>query len=137
MKLSIVKYSWIIYLIALFLNGVVLFAQEKDADKYRMGFTFKTVKNYDNSRLLEVSFIGKNKKDRKDKVPVYEAEVMFYNLLDEEEVLVGTSKTNQDGIATLILAEGQDYLIDEEGYIILRQHLKEAKAWMSNLKSFA
>lgn len=120
MKPIFYRYTWISSLVAVFLFGGLMFAQELDASDYKMGFTFKTVKNFDNSRLLEVSFIGKNKKDRKDKLPVYDAEVQFFNILNEEEVLLGTSRTDQEGIASISLPEDQDYLKDESGFINLR-----------------
>ena len=89
--------------------------QEFDLGAYKTLFSFKTVKHHDNSRELEASFIARNKKDRKDKIPVYEAEIEFLNTLDGEEVSLGTSKTSKEGIATLILPENQSYLTDGEG----------------------
>ena len=89
--------------------------QEFDLGAYKTLFSFKTVKHHDNSRELEASFIARNKKDRKDKIPVYEAEIEFLNTLDGEEVSLGTSKTSKEGIATLILPENQSYLTDSEG----------------------
>ncbi len=113
MKINILKYklstSFIIALLFSF-NG---FAQEEDASNYRMRFKFKTVKQPDNSRLLEVSFIGQNKKDRKDKVPVFDAEIKFYN----ETNLLGTAKTSKEGIAQLTVPENHDYTTDEDEYI--------------------
>lgn len=93
--------------------------QEFDLGAYRTLFSFRTVKHHDNSRELEASFIARNKKDRKDKIPVYEAEIEFLNTLDGEEVSLGTSKTSKEGIATLILPENQSYLTDGEGNISL------------------
>lgn len=113
MKINILKYklstSFIIALLFSF-NG---FAQEEDASNYRMRFKFKTVKQPDNSRLLEVSFIGQNKKDRKDKVPVFDAEIKFYN----EANLLGTAKTSKEGIAQLTVPENHNYTTDEDEYI--------------------
>ena len=101
------------------LFGVNTVAQELDASNYRMKFNFTVTKNHDNSRLLEVNFIGTNKKDRKDRIPVYDAEIKFYNVLDENEVLLGTSKTSKEGNATLTVPKEQEYLLDESGNIHL------------------
>lgn len=97
-------------------NGL---SQELDASNYKMSFDLKTVKQADNSRLLELSFIGKNKKDRKDKVPVYDVDINFFNILDAEEVLLGKAKTSNEGIAQLTLSENQSYLSDEDGVITI------------------
>ena len=116
MKTTSFRYSVFILLIGLLIstNNV---AQENDATNYKMKFNFKTVKQYDNSRLLEVSFIGTNKKDRKDKIPIYEAEIKFFNILTDNEILLGTSKTSKEGISQIILPENQEYLTDDEGNI--------------------
>lgn len=107
-----------VFLVALLfsINGN---AQEKDASNYNMSFEFKTVKQADNSRLLEANFKGKNKEDRKDILPIYNAEIKFFNTLNEEEVLLGSSKTSQEGIAQITLPENQNYLTDENGNINL------------------
>lgn len=119
MKKNLFKYTFITSFIIVLLFSPNSFAQENDATNYRMLFNFNTVKQADNSRLLEVSFIAKNKKDRKDKIPVYNAEIKFFNVLNEEEVLLGTSKTSKEGIAQLILPENQKLLIDDDGKINL------------------
>lgn len=92
-------------------------AQETDASDYRMLFKFHTVKQSDNSRLLEVSFIGMNKKNKRDKLPVYDAEIKFFNRLDEQEVLLGASKTSKEGIAQLSFKEDHSFLTDTDGTI--------------------
>ena len=97
-------------------NGI---SQDLDASNYKMSFKFKTVKQADNSRLLEVSFIGQNKKDRKDKVPVFDVEINFFNILDAEEILLGKAKTSNEGIAQITLPENQTYLSDEDGAITI------------------
>ena len=98
------------------------FAQENDVDNYKIIFKFKTIKQADNSRLLEVRFIGQNRKNKKDKIPVYGAEIAFINYTDVEKVQLGTYKTSNEGIAQLTLAENHQYLIDESGYINLTAH---------------
>ena len=116
MKTTFFRYSVLILLTGFLINTNSL-AQENDANNYKMLFKFKTVKQHDNSRLLEVSFIGQNKEDRKDKIPVYEAEIKFYNILSDNEVLLGTAKTNKEGIASITLPVDQSYLSDEDGFI--------------------
>lgn len=111
------------FVIALFCVNTS-FAQENteeefDLKKYKSVFKFKTVKQSDNSRLLEVSFIVQNKKNRKDKVPVYEAEIKFFNILNDEEILLGSAKTSKEGIAQFIAPATQNYVLDEDGYINL------------------
>jgi hypothetical protein len=102
--------------------------QEFDVKDYKMLFNFTTVKNPDNSRLLEASLIARNKKDRKDNIPLFEAEIEFMNTLDDQEVSLGKSKTSKEGIATLLLPENQTYLSNSEGIInlIARFHGSEA-----------
>ncbi|MEX1384129.1 hypothetical protein [Lutibacter sp.] len=115
MKSNILKYKLITSFIIALLFSFNGFAQEDDASNYKMRFGFKTVKQHDNSRLLEVSFIGQNKKDRKDKIPVFDAEIKFYN----EDNLLGTAKTSNEGIAQLTVPENHNYTTDEDGYINL------------------
>ena len=119
MKSIFYKYFAFALIIGLSLNTNT-FAQNIDVENYRMMYNFKTIKNSDNTRTLEVSFIARNKEDRKDNVPVFDAEIKFFNTLNDEEVLIGTSKTNNEGIARIILPENQKYLADEDGYINLK-----------------
>lgn len=119
MKTSLFRYSAFIVVFGLFIatDGV---AQEQDLSNYRMRFRFKTIKQHDNSRMLEASFIAANKKDRKDRVPVYDANIEFFNVLEDDEVLLGASKTSEEGIAQITLSEDQSYLTDNEGRIHLK-----------------
>lgn len=128
MKSNIFKYNFITSFIVAICFITNVFSQKTDASNYRMKFKFNTIKQKDNSRLLEVSFIGQNKKNRKDKVPVYNAEIYFYNILNEDEKLLGTSKTSKDGIAQLILQKNQNYLTDKNGYINLKAEFKGTDA---------
>ena len=82
MKTTFFKFTVFIFLIGLFINTDSI-AQELDASNYRILYKFNTTKQHDNSRLLEVSFIGRNKKDRKDKLPMYDAEIKFYNVFND------------------------------------------------------
>lgn len=112
-------YKQIACLIASFLFGFSMYAQNLTVDDYSMSFAFKTIKKTDKSRTLEVAFIGKNKEDRKDKLPVYNAEIQFFNVLDDVEIALGKSNTNNEGIAQLIISNKQKYVTDADGYIHL------------------
>ncbi|RLD28684.1 MAG: hypothetical protein DRI75_05920 [Bacteroidetes bacterium] len=116
MKGKIFKLTYIASFITSLLISINCGAQEIDVSNYRMLYNFSTVKQHDNSRVLEVSFIARNKKSKKDKIPVFDAEIDFFNILNDKEVLLGTSKTSKEGIAQLTLPENQSYLTDEEGY---------------------
>ena len=112
------------YAVGLFLCGLCIvpntLAQEIDLADYRMRFRFKTMKQADGSRLLEASFIAANKKNRKDRLPVYNAEIHFFNVLEEEEIALGKAKTSKEGIATLTLAKDKTFIRDSEGRIHLK-----------------
>jgi len=119
MKKNIFQYIKInLFLVALLfsINGIT---QENDVNNYKLSFKFKTVKQEDNTRLLRADFTGKNKKNRKDILPIYDAEIEFFNVLNNEEVLLASSKTSKEGIAQIILPENQNYLTDENGTINL------------------
>ena len=107
----------VIILLIGFLITANSFAQEFEIKNYRIKFSFNTYKHTDNSRLLEVGFLATNKKDRKDKAPIYEADIIFYNILNNDEVRLGVAKTNKKGMAQLTLSENQVYLVDADGYI--------------------
>jgi len=94
-------------------------AQEIDLSKYRMRFSLNTTKQHDNFRILEANFIAANKKDRKDRIPVYDAEIAFFNVLNDEEVLIGSSKTDKEGIAKVTVPDSHSYLTDGNGNINL------------------
>lgn len=117
MQRTILKYSTSISFIAALLFSITTFSQELTVDDYRLSFSFKTIKKFDNSRILEVTFIGKNKEDRKDKIPVFDAEIKFFNIANDEEILLGTAKTSNEGIAQLVLPEKQTFVTNEDGYI--------------------
>ncbi len=118
MKRHLLIYS--IYLLCgLFLTINVL-AQEPNLRDYRMRFRFKTVKLHDNSRILEAHFIAANKKDRKDRVPIYDASIAFYNVFEDGEVLLGTANTSKEGFAQITLPESHRYRVDSDGKINLK-----------------
>jgi hypothetical protein len=116
MKTNFIRYTVFMVIIGLFISTNAL-SQEVDLNNYRIRFNCKTIKQHDNSRVLEAKFIAANKKDRKDRVPVYKAEIKFYNVLDEEEVLLGASKTSNEGIAQITIPATHQYLVDGEGNI--------------------
>lgn len=121
MKSNLFKYSFITSIIIAFLFSNTGVAQENEfnSKQYKMLFKFKTVKQGDNSRLLEVDFSARNKKDRKDVLPIYDAEIKFYNISKDDEVLLGSVKTSKEGIAQFIAPETQKYITDADGNINL------------------
>ena len=107
----------IIGLIALaFLFPRISSSQDFNLKDYRLRFKLETTKMGDSGRVLEASFIGQNKKDRKDRLPVHEAEILFLNVLEDEESELGKVLTDETGTATLHLPPGQKYLVNEEGF---------------------
>jgi hypothetical protein len=119
MKTRYFKNCAIIVLIG-FVFGVQGNAQDFDLKKYRVRFNINTVKQEDNSRLIDAKFLATNKKDRKDRLPIFEADVDFYNVLEDEEIKLGSSKTNKEGIASITLPADQNYLKDENGFFTLK-----------------
>lgn len=119
MKRNIISYISTIVL------GVLLIVPKSQAQEteefslknYRFYFTFETIKQIDDARLLKVSYTAKNKKDRKDILPIYEADINFYNVNDEDDILLGTAQTNKEGIAELLLEKDQILSTDDNGYI--------------------
>lgn len=136
MKTKLFKFSVIAILIGLFTNTNSI-AQENEAKNFKMLYKFSTTKQADNSRLLEVSFIARHKKDRKNKLPVFEAEINFYNVSDLEDILLGTVKTDKTGFARLILPENQSYVKDIDGYINFKAVFEKTDAIKSYEKSVA
>ncbi len=128
MKSKKFKYLTITSFVAALLFSINSTAQDFDVSKYRMLYYFNTVKQPDNSRMLEVRFTARNKKNRKDKLPVFDTEINFINILDDKEVLLGTSKTSKKGIAVLTLPENQYYLTDQDGNINLIARFKGTDA---------
>ena len=119
MKTYIFRYSVFMVLIGLFITNNAQ-SQEVDISNYRIRFNLKTVKQHDNSRMLEASFIAANKEDRKDRVPVYDAEIKFFNVSEDEEVLLGAAKTSKEGIAQISVPNSHLYLVNNEGKINLK-----------------
>lgn len=128
MKRNKFKYPFITSFAIVLLFSTISLAQEIDIANYKMLFNLNTEKQADNSRLLEVSFIARNKKDRKDKIPIYNAEIKFFNVLYEEELLLGSVNTTNKGIAQLIIPENYNYLIDDDGNINLTAQFESTDA---------
>jgi len=127
MKTKLFKFSVIAILIGLFVNTNSV-AQDNKAKDFKMLYKFTTTKQADNSRLLEVSFIARHKKNRKNKIPIFDAEINFYNITEGENILLGTAKTNKKGLATLTLSENQSYFTDKDGYINLKAVFEKTAA---------
>ena len=136
MKIKTHKYLLIALIIGLLFNFNG-FSQEEHVEDFKMLYKFSTTKQADNSRLLEVSFIARHKKDRKNKVPVFEAAIIFYNVLDDTEIKLGTAQTDNEGYARLTLPESQSYLTDAEGYINLKAVFEGTDALDSEEKELA
>ena len=111
MKCHIYKSSFLAFVGAILLSFPCS-AQEIELSNYRMLFSFNTVKQYDNSRDLEVKFVARNKKNRKDVIPVFDAEIEFFNSMDEKEILLGAAKTSKEGAALLKLPPNHSFLMD-------------------------
>lgn len=119
MEKSKTKYRLFIFYIILILYHSSSIAQEFNAADYRMIYDLKTIKQADNSRLIEINFNARNNEESSVVLPVNEAEIKIYSILDNQKILVGTTKTSQLGIAKLTLPANQKYLKDKEGNITL------------------
>ena len=128
MKNTILKSTFFTTFFVAILFNINCAAQENIAKNYRMLYKFKTVKHHDNTRLLEVSFIARNKKDKKDKPPVYDVDINFYTAANGEEILLGQAKTSKEGIAQLILPADQKYATLSDGYINLIARFEGSEA---------
>lgn len=112
-----------ISLIGLLFTTFRAYAQENDSlsiDNYRFYFKFNTVKQADESRLLKVEYTARNKKDRKDIVPVYGADITFFSVANDEDIELGKASTNKEGVAEITLPKDQKYVRNEEGYITVK-----------------
>lgn len=90
--------------------------QEFELSNYKMRFTFSTHKDVYQSRVLEVEFLAANKKDRKDRIPVADAQIKFYHSAPDTLLLLGEVKTDQSGIAKYTVPASQELTQDEEGF---------------------
>ena len=92
-------------------------AQENGVANFNISFDMTSVKQEDNTRLFKVEFSGTNKNDKKDIISVVDAEVNFYNILDDKEILLGKSKTSKEGVVSIVVPANHEYLKDQDGYI--------------------
>lgn len=129
MKIRYFKYFAVTLLIGVWVNSS--FAQDFNLKNYRVKFSLSTVKQADGSRLLKVDFTSRNKKDRKDKPPVYGATVDFFNVLNDQEIKLGSATTDKDGTAKLIIPNQHQYLKDSLGYM----HFKATFEGSGKMKS--
>lgn len=93
------------------------YAQKFDPEKYKTFYNFKTVKQPDFTRTFEVSFSFQNLENKQDEMPVYKANIQFFNILGENEVEIGKAVTDKTGHAKLTLNKDQKYLKDNDGFI--------------------
>jgi hypothetical protein len=116
MRRYILKFS-IAFLITAFFSNCLNAQEDFDMSKYKLLYKFSIEKQPDNSRILKVNFLARHKKNRKDKIPIYNAEIKFLNNGLNESVLLGKALTDKAGNAQLIIPETHQYLTDSEGYI--------------------
>jgi len=109
----------LIILLLILQYGNVGYGQEEEFDlgAYRVRFSVQTTKNPDQTRTFGVEYYVQNKKDRKDRIPVKDAEIIFYNSTENEEVKLGSASTDVEGVAELNVPDSQKYMTDEEGLI--------------------
>lgn len=124
-------------IIALILMGFNpnLFGQEFDISKYRVRFDFSTSKDIDNNRQLQVLFQATNKKDRKDRLPITDASVEFFQEANDTLLAIGEAKTDRSGIAKISIPESMELLQDEEGYYNFTASFKKTKGLKKQKKS--
>lgn len=104
-----------------------LIAQDFNPKEYRIYFKLNSKVLADNSRVMEVSFTTKNKKDRKINVPVFKAPIEFYEYVNDEKKLLATVETDEEGLATYRFKPGYQFKVDEEGFATLGAEFKKTK----------
>jgi len=131
------KFSILVVLVGLFTYSTGFAQDENEVKNFRMLYKLSTLKQADGSRILEVSFIARHKKDRKNKVPVFDAEINFYNETEEDNILLGTVKTDKKGFARLTIPSSQELIYDTEGYINFIAEFEKTDALKRQKKSIA
>lgn len=111
--LSCIKFLILAGLI--FASGL-LSGQGLTVEDYRTSFDLTSLKNTENALELKVEFSASNIENKKEIITVDGAEVSFFNILDDQENLLGKATTNKQGIALLILKPDQKFLTDDAGY---------------------
>ncbi|MBT8312207.1 MAG: hypothetical protein HKP23_05150 [Flavobacteriaceae bacterium] len=119
---------FLIVLIGLLIHPTAKAQEDLDLSQYRLRFGFTCTKQPNNSRVFKAEFYASNRKDRKEKVPVFGAEVRFFNILEDQEVEMGIAQTSQEGIAEITVPADYLYLTDEEGFMNFRALFKGSEA---------
>jgi hypothetical protein len=127
MKNNLLKNRPFTLLIIALLIGVISYAQQFDSSKYELKFNLKSSKQSDNTRLLEANFSAKNIENSQDELNITDAEINFYNILDEKEVLIGKAKTTKEGIAKYTVPSDYKYLADQDGLITIDARFEGSK----------
>ncbi len=112
-----VRKLMVLILTLVFINKGNAQEDEFDLNAYRVRFSLQTTKNPDLTRTFRAEYYVQNKKDRKDRLPVKDAEIVYYNISDTLEIKLGSTSTDAEGYADLNLPANQAYLYDEEGFI--------------------
>ena len=102
--------------------------EDVDMSEYRVRFGFTCTKQPDQSRVFKTEFTASHRKDRRNKIPIYGAEIQFMNFLDDQEVELGKASTTEEGIAAITLPSDHEYLADNEGFMNFRAYFKGGDA---------
>lgn len=121
-------------LVSLLMTGILLGQKTFNPEEYKVFYNFKTVKQEDNKRLFEVSFITQNLEDKTDEMPVYDAPIKFINELNGQENILATVKTDKKGVARIILPEDQVYLKATDGFIKVQAKFEATDALEEQLE---
>ena len=117
MKTDIKLITRILFVLGMmFSYSANVFGQEFELSNYKIRYKFSTLKDIDNNRHLEVSFLAANKKDRKDRIPVSDALIKFYSSDNDSLVPISEIKTDHKGIAKIIIPSTMNLEMDEDGY---------------------
>ncbi|MCE2611682.1 hypothetical protein LVD13_01775 [Flavobacteriaceae bacterium D16] len=123
MKLLLKKHLvFLLVLSGLLITSSIKGQEEADMSQYRVRFGFTVTKQPDNSRVFKAEFYASNRKNRRERTPIYEAEIQFLNILEDQEIALGTAKTNKEGIAEVTLPGNYKYLKDAEGFMNFRAY---------------
>lgn len=109
---NIIRSRFILTLLILALTNMFALAQAEE-EVYEPSLEIKCVKQNDDSRLFKAALIGEGT----ESFPIYEAELVFYNLAGEEKIEIGKAKTDKDGKVSILVKPDFKYLKDEEGKI--------------------
>lgn len=121
-------------LVSLLMTGILMGQKTFNPEEYKVFYNFKTVKQEDNKRLFEVSFITQNLEDKTDEMPVYDAPIKFINELNGQENILATVKTDKKGVARIILPEDQVYLKAADGFIKVQAKFEATDALEEQLE---